>query len=76
MANKSYASSDVGGDESHYFNDPEHSKDFNSAYQKVNYLITLRDGVSNWLHVVGREDILGVGKHFTDFLGRDLQART
>jgi len=31
MANKSYASSDVGGDESH-LGDPEFSKDFNSAY--------------------------------------------
>jgi|JI7StandDraft_1071085.scaffolds.fasta_scaffold433768_1 hypothetical protein len=34
MANKSYASSDVGGDESHVA-DPEFSKDFNSAYAKV-----------------------------------------
>lgn len=34
MANKSYASSDVGGDESHVA-DPEFSKDFNSAYSKL-----------------------------------------
>jgi hypothetical protein len=47
MANKSYASSDVGGDESHYYNDPEHSKDFNSAYQKVTYLASLKHLVSN-----------------------------
>lgn len=35
MANKSYASSEIGGDESHN-GDPEFSKDFNSAYAKVN----------------------------------------
>ena len=31
MANKSFASSELGGDESHY-GDPEFSKDFSSAY--------------------------------------------
>ena len=36
MANKSYASSEIGGEESRYLNnDPECSKDFNSAYSKV-----------------------------------------
>jgi len=35
MANKSYASSELGGEESRYGGDPEYSKDFNSAYQKV-----------------------------------------
>jgi hypothetical protein len=34
MANKSYASSEIGGDESQVA-DPESSKDFNSAYSKV-----------------------------------------
>jgi hypothetical protein len=34
MANKSYASSEIGGDESQVA-DPEFSKDFNSAYAKV-----------------------------------------
>lgn len=34
MANKSYASSEMGGEEDHN-GDPEFSKDFNSAYQKV-----------------------------------------
>lgn len=42
MANKSYASSNVGDDESHY-NDPEFSKDFNSAYQKVPTLSLYHD---------------------------------
>ena len=32
MANKSYASSELGGEESRYGGDPEYSKDFNSAY--------------------------------------------
>lgn len=36
MANKSYQSSEIGGDESH-FGDPEFAKDFNSAYQKVRH---------------------------------------
>ena len=31
MANKSYQSSEIGGDESHN-GDPEFAKDFNSAY--------------------------------------------
>ncbi len=36
MMNKSYASSEIGGEESRYgANDPEYSKDFNSAYSKV-----------------------------------------
>ena len=34
MQNKSFASSELGGDEDH-FGDPEFSKDFSSAYQKV-----------------------------------------
>ncbi len=34
MANKSYASSEIGGDEDQVA-DPETSKDFNSAYSKV-----------------------------------------
>jgi hypothetical protein len=34
MANKSFASSGVGGEESHY-GDPEYARDFNSAYSKV-----------------------------------------
>lgn len=33
-ANKSYASSEIGGDESRY-GDPEVAKDFNSAYAKL-----------------------------------------
>jgi hypothetical protein len=36
MANKSYASSEIGGGEESVHGDPESSKDFNSAYQKVN----------------------------------------
>jgi len=32
---KSYASSEIGGDDSH-IGDPEFAKDFNSAYSKVN----------------------------------------
>jgi hypothetical protein len=32
MANKSYASSEIGGDETHNNQDPEYAKDFNSAY--------------------------------------------
>jgi hypothetical protein len=36
MVNKSYASSEIGGDESH--GGPECSKDFNSAYAKVHPL--------------------------------------
>lgn len=35
MANKSYASSEIGGEESRYGAGPENSKDFNSAYSKV-----------------------------------------
>ena len=35
MANKSYASSEIGGGEDSHFGDPEFSKDFNSAYSKV-----------------------------------------
>lgn len=35
MANKSYASSEIGGDESRYTQDPETAKDFRSAYQQV-----------------------------------------
>ncbi len=34
MANKSYASSDVGGEDSH-FGDPEYHTDFNAAYSKL-----------------------------------------
>jgi hypothetical protein len=39
MANKSYASSEIGGGEESVNGDPEFSKDFNSAYQKVIELI-------------------------------------
>lgn len=35
MANKSYASSEIGGESDVNGGDPEFSKDFNSAYQKV-----------------------------------------
>jgi hypothetical protein len=35
MANKSYASSEMGGQEEDHSGDPEFSKDFNSAYSKV-----------------------------------------
>ena len=41
MANKSYASSEIGGDESRYGVDPEGSKDFKAAYQQVSILFTL-----------------------------------
>jgi hypothetical protein len=41
MANKSYASSEIGGDESRYTQDPEVSKDFRSAYQQVIYIKSL-----------------------------------
>jgi hypothetical protein len=37
LANKSYASSEIGGEESHN-GDPEYSKDFNSAYHKVDQI--------------------------------------
>lgn len=43
MANKSYASSEVGADESRFGQDPEGSKDFNKAYQQV------RNRISNTL---------------------------
>ena len=33
--NKSYASSEIGGGEETHVGDPEFSKDFGSAYQKV-----------------------------------------
>lgn len=36
MANKSYASSEIGGEDSRY-GDPEYSRDFNSAYSKVTF---------------------------------------
>ena len=41
MANKSYASSELGGEESRYGGDPEYSKDFNSAYQKVELIVLI-----------------------------------
>jgi hypothetical protein len=34
MANKSYTQSEIGQEEA-AVDDPEHAKDFNSAYQKV-----------------------------------------
>jgi len=34
MANKSYASSEIGGEDSRY-GDPENAKDFKAAYQRV-----------------------------------------
>ena len=37
MVNKSYASSEIGGEESRFGGDPEYSKDFNSAYSKVKH---------------------------------------
>jgi hypothetical protein len=56
MANKSYASSEIGGEDSRYgTNDPEYSRDFNSAYSKV-YCASLP-------RVVGGKDILGTGQH-------------
>ena len=35
MANKSYASSEIGGGDEDHAGDPEFSRDFNSAYSKV-----------------------------------------
>lgn len=40
MANKSYASSEIGGDESRYGVDPEDAKDFKAAYQQVTIIRT------------------------------------
>ena len=65
MANKSYASSEIGGDESHY-GDPEFSKDFNSAYQKVNHFPFKVYDIASW------EDLLRTRKHSARFLRRNI----
>ena len=48
MANKSYASSEIGGDESRYGVDPEGSKDFKAAYQQVSNIFPLINDMFSW----------------------------
>lgn len=55
MANKSYASSEMGDQSDANAGDPEFSKDFNSAYAKVPHLLSFL--------IAGREDLPRTRKH-------------